>query len=209
MFVTGWHVSQEVGWPWWRLLPALIASAVVHYLIVDGWQPVGGLPQFPVMLPPLQAQLEIPRVAVAEADTAVAERFSPEPAFRPGPQPRPVRMHQALPPAAAAVEIRPLENSGAPVPDPRIYPARELDRFPFPLTPLDLSTGQGRTGTARFWVSIDITGYVVNAELIAADLPAVLAASARELLLAARFSPGFKDERPVKSRILLELRYGP
>jgi hypothetical protein len=45
--------------------------------------------------------------------------------------------------------------------------------------------------------------------LVMPVLPAALATSARDLLLAARFSPGFKDERPVKSRILLELRYGP
>lgn len=209
MFVAGWNAYQEVRWPWRRLLPALIASAVAHYLIVDVWQPAGGLPQFPATLPPLQAQLEIPRVAMTEPETAVTERFLPEPAVRSGPEPRPVRLPQAMPPVAAAVEMQSPGNSGAAVPDPRIYPARELDRFPFPLMPLDLRTGQGRTGTARFWVSIDITGSVVEAEFIAADLPAALVSSARELLLAARFSPGFRDERPVKSRILLELRYGP
>lgn len=209
MFVAGWNVSREVRWPWRRLLPALIASAVAHYLIVDGWQSAGGLPQFPAMLPPLQAQLEIPRPAMAEPETAVAERFSTEPAVRSVPEPRPDRLSQAMPSVAAAVEIRPPENSGAPVPDQRIYPSRELDRFPFSLTPLYLRTGQDRSGSARFWVSIDITGHVVDAELIAADLPAAQAATARELLLAARFAPGFKDERPVKSRILLELRYGP
>ncbi len=75
--------------------------------------------------------------------------------------------------------------------------------------PLDLRTGLGSVGVVRFWVSIDITGYAVEAEVITGDLPAALAASARDLLLAARFSPGFKNERPVKSRILLELRYGP
>lgn len=207
MITAGWNGSPEARWPWRRLLPALMASAVAHYLIVDGWRAPGGARQFPAAMPPLQAQLEIPRTEMAAPEMVLAENLPLQPAVRP--EPRPARVTQAMPPAATAAEIRTPENPGAAVPDLRIYPARELDRYPVPLTPLDLRTVQGRSGMARFWVSIDITGYAIDAELIAGDLPSALAASARELLLAARFSPGFKDERPVKSRILLELRYSP
>ncbi|MFZ9561247.1 MAG: hypothetical protein ACO273_03085 [Burkholderiales bacterium] len=207
MVAAAWHFSLEVRWPWRRLLPALMVSALVHYLIVDGWRPSGGAPQFPVVMPQLQAQLELPAVLMAATETAVAEN----PPLLPEAVPEPARnrITQKLPAVVSATDIRPAESPGAAVPDLRIYPARELDRFPVPLMPLDLRTGLGSVGVVRFWVSIDITGYAVEAEVITGDLPAALAASARDLLLAARFSPGFKNERPVKSRILLELRYGP
>lgn len=207
MVAAAWLSSVEVRWPWRRLLPALMVSALVHYLIVDGWRPSGGAPQFPVAMPQLQAQLEIPPVLMAAAETAVAEN----PPLLPEAMPEPPRnrIAQKLPAVVTAADIRPAESPGPAVPDLRIYPARELDRFPVPLMPLDLRAGPGSVGVVRFWVSIDLTGNVVEAELFAGDLPAALAASARNLLLAARFSPGFKDERPVKSRILLELRYGP
>ena len=78
-----------------------------------------------------------------------------------------------------------------------------------PLLPLDLRTGSGRSGIARFWVSIDGMGNVVDVDSIPGDLPAAQSVSAREWLLGVRFTPAFKDERPVKSRIMLELSYGP
>jgi hypothetical protein len=207
MVAAAWLSSVEVRWPWRRLLPALMVSALVHYLIVDGWRPSGGVPQFPVAMPQLQAQLEIPAALMTATETAVAEN----PPLLPEAMPEPPRnrIAQKLPAVVTTADIRPAESPGPAVPDLRIYPARELDRFPVPLMPLDLRTGPGSVGVVRFWVSIDLTGNVVEAELFAGDLPAALAASARNLLLAARFSPGFKDERPVKSRILLELRYGP
>lgn len=209
MFVAGWSISPKIGWPWQRMLPALIASALAHYLIVDVWRPSGGPSQFSAVIPQLQARLEMPEVLPAALEKTIAEDLTAELPEKPAATPRTARVAPAMPPAVAVPETSSPENPGAAVPDLRVYAARELDRYPVPLKPLDLPTGQGRAGIARIWVSIDITGSVVEAEFIAADLPAALAASARELLLAARFSPGFRDERPVKSRILLELRYGP
>lgn len=208
MISAAWNGSPDARWPWRRLLTALMASAVGHYLIVDGWQPSGGSPQLSVAAPQLQARLEIPEALPAAPEKTIAEVSPAEWLEKQAAVPRPARVAPAIPPAAATTVGSP-ENPGATGPDLRIYGARELDRYPVPLTPLDLRTGQGRSGIARFWVNIDSTGYAVEAELIAGDLPALLTASARELLLAARFAPGVKDERPVKSRILLELRYGP
>lgn len=209
MLSAAWNGSPDARWPWRRLLTALMVSAVAHYLIADGWQPSGGLSQPSVAIPQLQARLEMPEDLPAATEKPIAEDTPVESLAKPVPAPRSARVARAMPPAALAAEISSPENPGVAVPDLRIYAARELDRFPVPLTPLDLRTAQGRSGMARFWVSIDVTGYAVEAELITGDLPAALAVSARELLLAGRFSPGFKDERPVKSRILLELRYGP
>jgi TonB family protein len=98
--------------------------------------------------------------------------------------------------------------AGAGVPDPRFYQARELDRYPAPLAPLNLQAAAGLSGSVRLWLSIDLTGNVVDVSVADADPSGALESRARESLLATRFMPAMKNERPVKSRILLELRYG-
>jgi hypothetical protein len=201
MIAGAWNASPVCRWPWRRLLPALIASALVHYLIVDGWPPSGGIPHVPAARLQLQAQLELPA--------------EPLPGIQPGELPvAPVLAQQPKPaapavlPAVAAVERQPAPSAGAAVPDPRIYPARELDRYPVPLAPLDLRAVPGQTGTMRFWITIDPAGTVVDVDRVENDVPAALASLARQLLLATQFEPGVKEQRPVKCRILLELRYG-
>jgi hypothetical protein len=99
-------------------------------------------------------------------------------------------------------------GDGASVPDLHFYQARELDRYPVPLTPLNLQAAAGRAGSVRLWLSIDHAGNAVDVAVIDADPSGDLASMARESLLATRFMPAVKNERPVKSRILLELRYG-
>jgi hypothetical protein len=201
MIAGAWNASPACRWPWRRLLPALIASALVHYLIVDGWPPSGGIPHVPAAMRQLQAQLELPA--------------EPLPGIQPGELPvAPVPAQQPKPaapavlPAVAAVERQPAPSAGAAVPDPRIYQARELDRYPVPLAPLDLRAVPGQTGIMRFWITIDPAGNVVDVDRVESDVPAALASLARQLLLATQFEPGVKEQRPVKCRILLELRYG-
>lgn len=201
MIAGAWNASPACRWPWRRLLPALIASALVHYLIVDGWPPSGGIPHVPAAMRQLQAQLELPA--------------EPLPGIQPGELPvAPVPAQQpklaaaAGPPAVAAVERQPAPSAGAAVPDLRIYPARELDRYPVPLAPLDLRAVPGQTGIMRFWITIDPAGNVVDVDRVENDVPVALTSLARQLLLATRFEPGVKEQRPVKCRILLELRYG-
>jgi protein TonB len=104
-----------------------------------------------------------------------------------------------------------LQFSGAQVsaiPDSRFYSARELDRFPEPLTPLELQSGTGRSGSVRLRIGIDLAGRVVEVDVVDSDPSGALEVYAREQLQVTRFMPGLKDGRPVRSRILLELRYG-
>lgn len=196
---ASWNAFPDVRWPWRRLFTALMVSAAAHYLIVEGWSLSGGVP-LPVSRP-LQAQLEIPPAAIPETPPVASV---PLPVMAPAPAR--VRQTQPLPAAVAEPHTPPIQ--GAAPPDLRIYAARELDRFPVPLQPLDLRARTERAGFFRFWVSIDSTGHVIAVDWIPADLPASQAALLREWLLASRFMPGFKDERPVKSRILLELGEG-
>ena len=202
MIAGAWNASPACRWPWRRLLPALIASALAHYLIVDGWPPSGGIAHVPAARLQLQAQLELPGDPLVVPEIRSGER-PVEPILAPLAAPA-----VATPPAVAAVERQPAPSAGAAVPDSRIYPARELDRYPFPLAPLDLRAVPGQMGIVRFWITIDPAGNVVDVERVENDVPAALASLARQLLLATRFEPGVKEERPVKCRILLELRYG-
>lgn len=75
------------------------------------------------------------------------------------------------------------------------------------MAPLELH-GVGMAGPVRVWVSIDFAGAVADVTVIDADPSGILQRQVRDQLLAVRFIPGMKDERAVRSRILLELRYG-
>lgn len=156
----------------------------------------------------LHAQLDVS----AEPLTVPAVETADLPQERPKTAPSsPVSAPVARPvqPAASTItEVQPAASSGSNIPDPRVYPARELDRYPFPLAPLDLRGTGGRPGPVRVWVGIDLVGNVVDVAVVDVDPSGVLQRQLREQLVAVQFMPGIKDERPVRSRILLELVYG-
>lgn len=186
------------GVPVRRMLIALVASLLVHFLMVGGWSGSGAA-RTTVAVVPLQARLEplpaaLPPSIVADS---LPVRADPQPA---------VSTHRALPAivAAAAVEQSPA-GAAASGPDLRFYLARELDQYPSPLSALSLDSGRGR---ARLWVSIDQTGRVVEAAVIDAEPPGEFESQARERVLATPFVPAWRDGRPVKSRILLVLGQG-
>ena len=89
----------------------------------------------------------------------------------------------------------------------RVYLARELDRYPVPVSALSLHAGErgAPTGSVRLWVSIDQAGRVTDIEVIDTGSPGAWDAVARERLLGTRFNPAYKDEKAVKSRVLLVL----
>jgi protein TonB len=96
-----------------------------------------------------------------------------------------------------------------PAPDPHYYPARDLDSYPRPLTPLRLDRPTGElSGEVRLEVLIDEYGVVREVVLVQ---PARSHGSEEELratLAATSFVPARKDGRPVRSRILLGLNPG-
>jgi hypothetical protein len=205
MTVTTWNLALPRRWPWRRLLPAIGLSLLVHVLIVDNWWPSGGLRPSGAVTAPLQARLEtavplaMPAVELPDVSFE-SDRARPVAGVRaPAPWVRPV----------APMTGTPLpDDAGASGPDHRVYQARELDRYPVPLAPLNLQAAAGLSGSVRLWLSIDFTGNVVDVTVVDADPSGALESMARESLLATRFMPALKNERPVKSRILLELRYG-
>jgi hypothetical protein len=192
-------IAARPGWPAGRLALSLLFSLLLHWLIVEGWQPSGG-PRSVAGPPPLQARLEIPAPGPALSSAG-------EPAVEPGndrklasaaryPHPE-SRVAPAQPPSIA-------QPAGSTGPDLRFYTARELDRYPVPLVPLKPVAVDGRAGL-RFWLGIDATGIVVEVTPGDGGGQGVEASRAREILLATRFEPAFKDGKPVRSRVLLAL----
>lgn|GEM_PF-2803258 len=120
---------------------------------------------------------------------------------------RPPLLARKSPPTAASPEVQSSATPGSVIPDSRFYSARELDRFPAPVQPLELRAAMGQSGSVRLSIGIDLAGRVVDVEVVDGDPSGVLETYAREQLQAVRFMPGLKDDRPVRSRILLELHY--
>jgi protein TonB len=193
-------------WTWRRLAFALGASLLAHYLIVEVWPSSGGGRPMPTA-PLLKAQLEIPAAAltVPSAESADLSHV----AVRPASTPRvPAPLERTESPSAALPELQFSGAQASAIPDSRFYSARELDRFPEPLAPLELQSGTGRSGSVRLRIGIDLAGRVVEVDVVDSDPSGALEVYAREQLQVTRFMPGLKDGRPVRSRILLELRYG-
>ncbi len=195
-------VSAAGSAPVRRLIIALAASLLAHYMVAGAWR--GGVPQSAGSQTAIAARLEparsaadvlllrdTPGTSVESSPVAVHELSGKPPPAR--------RAARAAQPAMTATA-----QSG---PDHRVYLARELDRYPAPVAALSLEAGAGgaAAGSVRLWVSIDQTGQVTDIAVIDAEPPAAFDAVARERLLGMRFSPAYRDDRPVKSRVLLVL----
>ncbi|MBS1216879.1 MAG: TonB domain protein [Proteobacteria bacterium] len=188
-----------------RPLIALGASLLAHLLIAGSWTGGAGAPHAAAISPPLQARL----------DAAPALLLVTESVPLAAPDAMPVKPSPVLPasrPRSRPAAVPATRQTGAVTsgPDMRFYLARELDRYPSPLSALRLGSGEreGNAGRVRLWVSIDQAGRVVDAAVIDADPSGTIEQSGRELVLATRFLPGQRDGRPVKSRVLLVLRHG-
>ena len=181
-----------------RLIIALGASLLAHYMVAGAWR--GGAPQSAVSQPAIAARLEAPADALLLRDAPGTGVASP---------PAAIQARSGVPQLArnAVRPAQPVIVTAQPGPDNRVYLARELDRYPAPVTAISLNAGTAGTpaGSVRLWVSIDQAGRVTDIAVIDAEPPVVFDAVARERLLGTRFSPAYKDERAVKSRVLLVL----
>ena len=183
-----------------RLIIALGASLLTHYVVAGAWR--DGAPQSAVSQTAIAARLEAPADAPLLRDAPGTGVVSPPAAIQAWsgvPQLARNAVRAAQPAIATA--------TAQPGPDNRVYLARELDRYPAPVAALSLDAGAGgaSAGSVRLWVTIDQTGQVTDIAVIDAEPPVVFDAVARERLLGMWFSPAYKDERPVKSRVLLVL----
>jgi hypothetical protein len=96
-----------------------------------------------------------------------------------------------------------------PAPDPHYYPARDLDTYPRPLTPLRLDRPTGElSGEVRLEILIDEYGVVRDVVLVQPARSRGSEEGLRATLAATPFMPARRHGRPVRSRILLSLNPG-
>jgi protein TonB len=121
--------------------------------------------------------------------------------------------------AAHGTGAHPKQDAVAPLalpqaPDPTYYAARDLDVYPRPAAPLDLDrfargVAGGVAARIRLALLIDEAGIVKEIAVIETEPPGRLQEELRSALAAARFFPGQKDGRAVKSRVLLSVSLDP
>lgn len=212
-----------------RLRYALAASVLLHAwiaaVLLDGAEWPGAVSRTgPALTVVLSARSELrddpaPRRAVP--DPAVADTVAPPPgthasapSFRPAvpdPSPRRGGGHTSLAPAGgetmAAAAARPPRTA-----DPTYYPARELDVFPVPRDTLrfgypERAASENVSGTVLATMLIDEAGTVESVSLERAEPAGYFEDVVRDVLGAATFSPGLRNGRAVKSRVLLRVEF--
>lgn len=99
---------------------------------------------------------------------------------------------------------------GAPLPAPYYYRASELTERPAPLEQVEprFPVGAPDSGRLKLRLYINERGLVDAVEITEAEPAGAFEEAATEAFGAARFRPGYKDARPVKSQIALEVRFG-
>lgn len=199
--VSALAVSQGTISPGPRLLTAVALSLLAHLFLLSLGE----------VMPPGQTLLRV---------TQPLEVFIPGSVTLPSVEEKAIadefREQEKIPdaPAGRAVSIPATTESRDPIArnDDRFFGARELDRYPLPLAPLALNNVPSVSGVVRFWVNIDQFGKILEATLVNQDMSASMSANiqdmARRQLLATQFMPAVKNNRPVRSRILLELHMG-
>ncbi|MCE2998640.1 MAG: hypothetical protein ACK59Y_10390 [Betaproteobacteria bacterium] len=181
---------------WHRATLALMASLLVHVIMLE-LSGGGGDAARPASA--LHAELRAAPPALEPLIEPVRqEPRIPQPLALPAKQ-VPAASRSAHVPSADTVHApaRAEAEGGA---DSRVYTARELDRFPQPLQPLPRWQGD----TLRLWLTIDTRGHVVDLAVATGAFP--LDPQWRERIAGVLFSPAMREERPVRARILLELR---
>lgn len=158
----------------------------------------------PLAVSPLTPSIETDETISVEAlerdkpvDPVEAPSTPPQTAQTPPPSPPP----SAIPRLEIPIAV-----------DLNYYEARELDRTPAGQIP-DPVLPESVSGRIRFQVKIEENGKVSEVEVLESDPPdrfdRAALEIAREALRATRFTPGIKNGRPVRARVIYELTINP
>ena len=204
---------------WSRLLVACALSLLLHLALLAGIpvEPTGGVPN---VVATIYARLEpaTPEAATGREPTVQDTTLAPADKTT-----VPAAMNDRQKSAATKSETKPepkpvtapAASGGIEVPsirDPIYYPAQQLDVYPQPLTPIRLdypdSAAAARVdGRLSVLLLIDEFGVVNEASVVEAQPKGYFEATTLSVFRATRFSPAQKHERPVKSRVLLQVKY--
>ena len=131
---------------------------------------------------------------------------------------KPLRLNLRLKPDQAGANPltrRPLRPPSFELPlirDPTYYAAKQLDVYPLPLTEIkfdypESAAAERIDGRLLMLLLIDEFGVVNEASVVEAHPEGYFEESALAVFRATRFSPAQKQGRPVKSRVLMHVRY--
>jgi protein TonB len=210
-----------------RMVWALTVSAAVHLSVVDSL-PTGAprtRARVQALAPVLEAQLvaagarpavlEQPRIE-AVSDSMESLPVTGAPRTHPGRETLPGHVPSSAR-AKPVINGPPASDPPRSVPglvDPVYYSARELDDYPAPAHPLRFGypahmTNAGVAGKVVLDVKLDETGVVDQVAVVAAEPPGHFEEHARATLASARFTPGRRDGRAVRSRVTVRVNYDP
>jgi len=195
-----------------RIIAALALSALVHALITSGLSSGSAARGVRTTGAVTPAPLTVALAPVPEPPVALPE---PEPSRRAAAEvPRVDRKTaNATEPARTAPQGA-RDERFAGIPDPTYYAARQLDVYPALEGALDLRYPAGAAasninGRVVLLVLIAANGMVDEAGVVEAEPPGVFDGDAVRALLAARFRPALRNGRAVKSRLVVEVSFGP
>jgi TonB family protein len=211
-----------------RLIVALMVSACLHLWLGAGTTFNTPGSTFPRAMPPLTARLDLGGVRPEPQAQPEDDLSAPEPAD----EHEPAGVPAPAPPRANPVYDRVAPESGVghstgkgeaeaapgvgPIPphagDPTYYPASELDVFPAPITPLKFEVPQQATrdnvrGKALVMLLLDESGAVRDIAVVSSEPPGYFEEAAIAGFAEARFTPARKDDRPVRSRVLIAVDF--
>lgn len=186
---------------------ALAASVLAHGLLLSGpprdysWRGRASSP--PTV--PITVRLQLPSAEVAEV-AVVPAQDSRQALSVPR---RPKERAKSLPDGESSygtLQPFPEAPEKSIAPDPRYYPARDLDSYPWPLAPLEFDRrAESGGGEVRLELLIDEKGVVREVVFVQPARPGPGEEGLRAALAATHFMPGRKDGRAVKSRVTLRL----
>lgn len=200
-----------------RLLVACSLSLLLHLVLLLGVavNPTGGAPNAAATI---YARLE---------PAASSERQPQEAALTPAERTRAPANEDARPKPAATKAVpkhgsKPAATEPPASPsgdtelrltrDPTYYPAKQLDVYPQPLTPIklnypDTAAAQRVDGRLLLLLLIDELGVVNDVSVVEAQPEGHFEEATLSVFRATRFFPAQKQGRPVKSRVLVQINY--
>lgn len=99
------------------------------------------------------------------------------------------------------------------VTEPTYYAFNELDGIPTVLENIEANPPElldyPQSGTLKIQLWVDETGSVLRAEVLESDLPAQFTENAKMAFLKVKFSPGLKNNVPVRSMTKIVMHYTP
>lgn len=128
-------------------------------------------------------------------------------------RPRESQARLDTPPDAAATpeQSRATPDVELPLPeDAHWYTAQDLDQYPRPLVPLQLRPPADAgevAGEVVVLLAIDASGRLVERKVVDAQPPATFDAVALAAFDGVAFAPALREGRPVRSRMLVKLRF--